>query len=207
MTSVDVQTTLRLVRGAQAGDRQALDDLFSRYLPKVRRIVALRIGCAMKDFAVYEDLVQESLLRAFAKLDQFKEIAEGTFYNWISSCVASAINLEFRKLGAQRRGGGKVKALGELGDAGLTASIFSSPEPGPRTRASTKELEEKVEEAILDLKSHHREVIILRHLCGMESEEIAGVLGFSSAATARKVLERAMTELKKKLGPGVLGAE
>lgn len=196
----DLQTTLRLVRGAQAGDRRSLEDLFTRYLPKVRRIVALRLGFTVADLSRHEDLVQESLLRAFEKLDQFKELAEGTFYHWISSCVATAVNLEFKKYGAQKRGSGKVKVLGALGDDGLSASFFACTEPGPRTRASSRELEEKLEEALLSLKTHHREVIILKHLCGMQSDEIAGAMGFTNGATARKVLERAMTELREKLG-------
>lgn len=196
----DLQTTLRLVRGAQAGDRRSLEDLFTRYLPKVRRIVALRLGFTVADLSRHEDLVQESLLRAFEKLDQFKELAEGTFYHWISSCVATAVNLEFKKHGAQKRGSGKVKVLGALGDDGLSASFFACAEPGPRTRATSRELEEKLEEALLSLKTHHREVIILKHLCGMQSDEIAGAMGFTNGATARKVLERAMTELREKLG-------
>jgi len=207
MAQLDIQTTLRLVRGAQAGDRRSLDDLFVRYLPKVRRIVALRLGYTLKDFAAYEDIVQESLLRAFEKLDQFHETDEGTFYHWISTCVASALNLHFRKAGAQKRGSGKVKALGGLGDDGLTASIFASAEPGPRTRATTHELEEKLEEALLGLKDHHREIIVLRHICGMASEEIARTLGFSNAATARKALERAMAELKDRMGTAAGGLE
>src|SRR5262245_38872233 len=57
MPQVDLETTLRLVRGAQAGDRVALEALFERYLPRVQRIVSLRLGCPLKDFAGYEDLV------------------------------------------------------------------------------------------------------------------------------------------------------
>jgi RNA polymerase sigma-70 factor, ECF subfamily len=207
MPPVDLKTTIRLVRGAQAGDREALDDLFSRYLPRVRRIVSLRLGCPIRDFAVHEDLVQESLLRAFEKLDQFEDLSEGTFYNWISSCVASAVNLHFRKLGARKRGGGKAKVFADFAGGDLSASIFPSTEPGPRTRAIARELEEKIEEALLGMKSHHREVIVLRHICGMTSEESAKELGFSSASTARKVLERAMAELRERLGPGFLGSE
>jgi hypothetical protein len=75
--SLDIETTLRLVRGAKSGDRKSLEDLFARYLPKVRRIVALRLGCTLRDFAAYEDMVQEGLLRAFEKLEQFQELSEG----------------------------------------------------------------------------------------------------------------------------------
>jgi RNA polymerase sigma-70 factor (ECF subfamily) len=202
---IDLNTTLQLVRGAQAGDRAALDDLFTRYLPRVRRIVALRLGCPMKDFAQYEDLVQESMLRTFEKLDQFKEQSEGTFYHWVASCVASAVNLEFRKLGAQKRGGGKVKPFGAFASEDLSASFFPSDTPGPRTRASAHELEARLEAALLGLKSHHREIIVLRHICGMSSEEVAASLGFSNAATARKALERALDALKERLGPDAAG--
>src|SRR5262245_5943046 len=183
MPQLDLQTTLRLVRGARAGDRAALEDLFTRYLPKVRRIVSLRLGCPMKDFAAFEDLVQDSLLRAFEKLDQFEEKSEGTFYHWVATCVASAMNLHFRKAGAQKRGAGKVKAFGQLAGDSLTASIFPSAGPGPRTRASEHELEGKIEEALLGLKSHHREVIVMRHICGMSSEEVAQALGITNTAT------------------------
>jgi RNA polymerase sigma-70 factor (ECF subfamily) len=207
MPQVDLETTLRLVRGAQAGDRAALENLFERYLPRVRRIVSLRLGCPLKDFDGYEDLVQDSLLRAFEKLDQFAELSEGGFYHWVSTCVQTAVNLHFRKEGARKRGGGKVRAFSQLGDEGLTASIFSADTPGPRTRASAQELEEKVEAALLELKSHHREIIILRHVCGMSSEEVAKAMGFANPATARKALERALAELRKRLGPGFAGAE
>jgi|RhiMethySRZTD1v2_1073278.scaffolds.fasta_scaffold55892_2 RNA polymerase sigma factor (sigma-70 family) len=202
--SLDIETTLRLVRGAKSGDRKSLEDLFARYLPKVRRIVALRLGCTLRDFAAYEDMVQEGLLRAFEKLEQFQELSEGGFYNWISTCVASAMNLRFRKQDAAKRGGGREKPFADYGEDGLADSILAGTGPGPRTRASQQELQEKLEAALLSLKTHHREVIILRHLCGMQSDEIACTLGFASAATARKVIERAVAELRRKLGPEVL---
>ncbi|MBN1443082.1 MAG: sigma-70 family RNA polymerase sigma factor [Planctomycetes bacterium] len=199
MGETPIQTTIRLLREARGGRERAIDDLFARYLPKVRRIVSLRLGYPIRDFALYEDLVQDSLLRAFEKLESFEELSDGTFQNWIATCVASSVNLHFRKAGAEKRGGGNVKALGELGSEGLSASIFRGREPGPSSVASAREIEDALEEALLSLKSHHREIIILRHLCGMSSREIAAAMGFSSAATVRKVLSRAMSELKNRM--------
>jgi RNA polymerase sigma-70 factor (ECF subfamily) len=202
MATSDYSTTLLLLRRARAGDRRALEDLFNRYLPRVRRIVTLRLGCRLKDFATYEDLVQESLLRAFVKLDRFEELSEGTFRNWIATCVASAVHLHFKKQGAAKRGGGKVRALGELASASLSATLFPDSGPGPSTAASRREMDERLEAALLELKSHHREAIVLRHLCGMTSEEVATAMGFSNPANARKVLSRAMRELRERLeGP------
>ncbi len=44
--------TTCLVLAAQGGDRDALEGLFRRYLPRVRQIVALRLGYSLRDFAV-----------------------------------------------------------------------------------------------------------------------------------------------------------
>ncbi|MBN1419504.1 MAG: sigma-70 family RNA polymerase sigma factor [Planctomycetes bacterium] len=195
----DFQTTIGLLRRARSGERGALEDLFARYLPKVRRIVALRLGHPLRDFALYEDIVQESLLRTFEKLETFEEMSEGTFQNWVASCVMTAINLHFKRHGARKRGGGKVRPLGGLASEGLSASIFKAKGAGPSTIASDRELEERIEAALLELKSHHREVIILRHLCDMTSGEIAEAMGFGNPATVRKVLSRAMDELRAKL--------
>ena len=193
----DLATTIRLLRQARQGDRTALDRIFERYSPRVRRIVALRLGIPVNEFSVAEDLVQDALMRAFEKIDQFEERSTGSFYHWMSTCVASSVNLHFRKEGAAKRGAGVVRVLGEVG---LSASIFSSDKPGPHTRAERAELEERLERELLDMKPHHREAIVLKHLCGMTAEEVADNMGFTSAATARKVVQRAMAALRSRLG-------
>lgn len=193
------QTTIGILRRARSGDDKAVDELFERYLPRVRRIVALRLGTPLKDFATYEDIVQESLLRAFEKLDSFQEMTEGTFRNWMATCVMSAVNLYFRKEAAQKRGRGRVRQLGNLGREGLSDSIFKGKGPGASTLVGRKEMENRIETVLLSLEDHHREVIILRHLCEMTSREIADALGFESAATVRKVLSRAMGKLRSGL--------
>ena len=58
-------TTVHLVQAAQGGDRQALEDLFTRYLPRVRQIVSLRMGRRLTKFVEFEDVTQESLLKIF----------------------------------------------------------------------------------------------------------------------------------------------
>lgn len=196
-------TTIKLLREARDGQSRAVEELFTRYLPRVRQIVALRLGYPQRDFATYEDLVQESLLRVFEKLDTFEVRTEGTFYHWVATCVMTSINRHFRRQGAQKRGAGKVCRLDGNRSGGLTASVLAHGAPGPRTEAMARELEDTLEQALLRLKSHHREVIILRHLCAMSSTEIADTMGFASAATARKVLSRAMEALKTVLPENV----
>ena len=79
-----LRRTISLVREAQGGKSEAMEELFARYLPRVRQIVALRLGRRPSDFANHEDIVQEALLNTFRKLDQYEERSEATFRNWVS---------------------------------------------------------------------------------------------------------------------------
>lgn len=63
-----------------------------------------------------------------------------------------------------------------------------------------RELGARLEAALLELPAHVREVIILRHLCGLLYAEIAEELGFKSEATARATLMRATQRLYDKAG-------
>ena len=71
--------------------------------------------------------------------------------------------------------------------------------PGPATQAEQADLSEKVEEAILELSERDRNVILLRHVCGMTGEEVADEMGFKSPAQVRWVLFRALERLRGKL--------
>jgi RNA polymerase sigma factor (sigma-70 family) len=95
-----LQATIQLVRAAQSGKSTAMDALFERYLPRVRQIVALRLGDPLRDAALHDDLVQESLLRVFQNLDKFEERSDSTFQNWISQCVTNSVNEHFRRQAA-----------------------------------------------------------------------------------------------------------
>lgn len=196
----DLHETINLVEAAQKGDRQAEEDLFRRYLPRVRQIVSLRLGYRLRDFAAFEDHVQEALLKAFQNLDQFEHRTEGTFRNWISRCVANSMNDTFRRQNAQRRGGGKVRVASAYESEDMTQTLFRGNDPTPSAILRGKELLEKIEASLLELKEHHREVIILRRFCEMSYDEVARSMGFGDETTVRKVFSRAMKKLRETAG-------
>src|SRR5262245_12995939 len=83
--------TILLVRAAQRGDAEALEALFTRYLPRVRQIVALRLGWRLRQLLEVDDIVQEVLLDAFQGLGQFEPRSEGSFRNWLARTVEREI--------------------------------------------------------------------------------------------------------------------
>lgn len=60
------------VERARGGSPEARELLARCFVPELRRFVAARAGSALQRFAAVEDLVQESLARAFAALDHLR---------------------------------------------------------------------------------------------------------------------------------------
>jgi RNA polymerase sigma factor (sigma-70 family) len=192
-------TTLSLVRAAQSGDRAAVEALFARYLPRVRQIVALRLGYGWRRFAAYDDLVQDALLRLFSKLDSFEERPEGTFRNWVAVCVANSVRNSLRGERSKGPGGARIVPIHAKEDEDSALRILDD-QPGPSTLHRGKEMFDRIEKVLLEMKEEHREPILLRKFCEMSYEEVASALGLPSEAAARKAVSRAVAVLRERLG-------
>ncbi len=196
MPTSDSESTIRLVHAAQSGQRAALDLLFERYLPRVRQVVALRLGRSVRILGDVDDVVQDALMKAFRGLQGFEERSEGTFCNWLSRCAEAAVVDAVRHERARKRGGAKVPRISELDPGDLSSSIFAGSEPTPSNVARGKELNEKIERALLSMEPHQRELIILRKLEGMSYAEIGTALGIKKEVTVRVACTRALRKLK-----------
>ena len=191
----EFSTTVCLVRAAQSGDDQAVDALFSRYLPRVRQIVALRMGWGLRRFLEIDDVTQDVFLKVFRNLGRFQHHSEGSFRNWMAHCVECEIIDQARKIKAKKNGGIRVQRF--YSTDSLHVSIFRDQGPTPCQIFKAKELEEKIERALLNIPKHYREVIIMRQLCGMSYREMAKAMGFGKEATVRKACSRALRKLRE----------
>ena len=66
----DAESSMALLKRARAGDRQALEALTARYLPRLRRWASGRLPRWARDLADTEDLVQETVLQTFKRIDE-----------------------------------------------------------------------------------------------------------------------------------------
>ena len=199
MADCELNKTVCLVQAAQEGDNQALEDLFARYLPRVRRIVALRMGRHLHAFAEVEDIVQQALLKAFTRLKTFEHRSEGSFRYWLARLVQDEIVACARRGGAKKRGGGRVRRFRDYPSQALSESFFPAQGPSPSSVVHAREREQQIEAALLSMPQHHREVIILRQFCGLSYKEIVEAMGFRQEESARKAWYRALQKLKKAL--------
>ena len=188
----DFAQTTMLVRSAQGGDRQALDSLFARYLPRVRRIVAARMGRSLREMTAEDDIVQESLLDAFRAITAHGLTSEGAFRHWLARCVENNVRDGRRRADVV----GRVRLLEPREGATDGPVAMAAAGPTPSEHAAAHELDPRLERALLALRDEHREVVVLRLLCEMSFAEIATTMGHPNEATARSWFARAMRKLR-----------
>jgi RNA polymerase sigma-70 factor (ECF subfamily) len=193
-------TTLVLLRAAQAGDAQATNRLFERYRDRLLQVVSLLLGKRRSGLLEdEEDIVQDTLLKAFQNLGSFTPRSDGALLHWLAKLAENNLRDAVRREHAQRRGEGRVRPRADLSSAFLMSSIFSGGEPSPSQVAVGHELVEQVETLLVELPERERRAIVMRRLCAASYEEIAAELGLASAATARSLYSRLMARLLAQL--------
>jgi RNA polymerase sigma-70 factor (ECF subfamily) len=183
-----------LLSRAQGGDRVAIEALFERLLPRVRRIVALRMGCRERELDEREDLVQETLLDVFRGLGRLEYRHDGAFCHWLADLVKNNLRDQVRRRNAAKRDVRRVVRSDLLSD-----SVLGHDSTTPSRIVRGVELEEQIETALLALDERQRRVIELRKLCDLSFEEISHELGLSTPSSARSLFSRAMAALAEKL--------
>jgi len=162
-----------LVARAREGDTRAFGELVRRYEGKIFRL-AQHITQNRQDA---EDVLQETFLKAYEHLDQFK--GDSKFYTWI---VRIAVNQALMKL--RRRKTDKSVSLDETIDTGedtITREIAAWDED-PEQRFSREELGEILDTAVDSLEPPYRSVFVLRDIEELSTEETAEALNLSVPA-------------------------
>jgi len=176
------ESSLDLLVRAQAGDQSALNILMTRHLPRLRRWASGRLPRWARDVADTQDLVQDTLLQTFKRIDRFESRGDGALQAYLRQGVLNRIRDEFRRAGR--------RPPNEALDS-------RSPDSGasPLEEAIGQQAVERYEEALQRLRAEDREAIIARIEMGFTNEELATLLGKRTANSARMVAERALVRL------------
>src|SRR5512138_714268 len=108
------ESTSRLLARARDGDTRALDTLFARYLPPLRRWASGRLPRWARDISDTHDLVQETLLHTFRTVRGFEPRHEGALQAYLRRAVMNRIRDEIRKREAR---GERVPVQSEIVDS------------------------------------------------------------------------------------------
>jgi RNA polymerase sigma factor (sigma-70 family) len=183
-----VDSTLTLLQRARAGDADALDALIGRFLPRLQRWATGRLPGWARDMADTHDLVQETVVQAFKKIETFEVRGDGALQAYLRQVLLNRIRQEIRRVGRRPETGALDSQIGDAGPSPLEAAIGS-------------EALERYEAALSRLRPQDREVIVGHVELGMTKEELAEALGKPSANAARMAVERALLRLAKEMNP------
>lgn len=145
---------------------------------------ALRI---VKDSHWAEDIMQESFLKAFTKLDTFK--GEVTFGAWLKKIVVNHSLDNYKKI--------NKNALDPLDNV-----LYKVPEDSDNDEEAQFDFQQlkvqQVAATIQSLKENYRIALTLLYIEGYDQEEISGIMGITPGNT-RTTISRAKESLLKKL--------
>lgn len=179
--------TQDLLHAAKAGDARARDELFSRFLPRLRRWASGRLPRYARSLLDTEDLVQDALLRTFTGLDRVEVRGPGGFQAYVRQAILNRIRDQVR-WAARRPGPGEVPE--DLPDA--VAS--------PLEEAIGADVLARYERAMAALSAADQELLHLKLELHFEFDEIAAMTGKPTRDAARMAVQRALARLAEGMG-------
>jgi RNA polymerase sigma-70 factor (ECF subfamily) len=182
--------TYSLLERAKGGDREALEILFARHIPTLRRWASGRLPRWARDVADTQDLVQDSVLQVFKRVEAFNPRGEGALQAYLRQAVMNRIRNEFRSKGRRP----SSEDLDEQKSADRTS---------PLEAAIRQEQLDRYDNALSRLSDQERDLIVARVEMGLTYEEIAEVLGKPSWNAARMATARALLRLADELKRGL----
>jgi RNA polymerase sigma-70 factor (ECF subfamily) len=185
----DPESTFHLIDRARAGDQAALERLFQRHLRPLQRWARGRLPGWARDVADTDDLVQDTLIQTFKRIEGFEPRRVGALQAYLRQAVLNRIRDELRRKRRQPN-------VTELDGLEL------DPSKSPLEQAIGQEAVDRYERALERLKPEEREAIIARVEMGYSYQELAEVLDKPSSEAARKAAQRALVRLAEEMKRG-----
>jgi RNA polymerase sigma-70 factor (ECF subfamily) len=182
-----------LVERTVAGDHKAFELLVIKYQRRIQRL----IGRMVRDVDLVEDIAQETFIRAYRALAQFR--GEAQFYTWL---YRIAVNTAKKALMDLKRNPTVSENAYKSDDDDETSRVeneLTSSET-PEAVLASKEIAEIINAAMQDLPEELREAITLREIEGLSYEEISQAMN-CPIGTVRSRIFRAREAISAKVKP------
>ncbi len=192
------------IRRFLGGDRTAGDRLLDRLRPQLEAFVRQRLrripGTAVRTRLSADDIVQDALVVAAAKLPAFDCRGPGAMLAWLRAIADNQVSDHLDHWHMQKRTPAREQALPDASASGdgLAARVAASAS-GPGTRAEERERSRLMAEALADLPEDTLQIVMLRVFYDAAWDEIASTLGLESGDAVRKRFARALPALAPRL--------
>jgi RNA polymerase sigma-70 factor (ECF subfamily) len=176
-----------------AGDQRAYSLLVLKYQKRIQRL----IGRMVRDVDLVEDIAQDTFIRAYKALHQFRGDAQ--FYTWL---YRIAINTAKKSLLDLKRNPTVSENFSDSADEDETSRRKPelTSEETPESALAAKEIAGVVNAALDALPADLKQAITLREIEGLSYEEIAEVME-CPIGTVRSRIFRAREAVSQKIKP------
>jgi RNA polymerase sigma-70 factor (ECF subfamily) len=194
----------RLIERARREEPGALGRLLDSYRNYLRLLARTGVDVSLQGKADPSDLVQEALLKAAQRFDQFRGSNDAELAGWLRQILARCLADLVRRYRAEGRRAGREQSLEQLLNRSSQAmeQVLAVEETSPSKSAERRDLGVVLSDALAELCEDHREVIVLHHLEGLGWDEVARRLG-RTAGAARMLWTRALKQLRPLLDEGL----
>lgn len=183
---MDVSDRATVLIRARHGDEEAFAALVQQHSRRIFQLAFRMIGNEQDA----EDVVQESLLRAYRQLGRFQ--ARADFGTWLYRIAA---NCALDMLRARHH---KMRTRSDVLDE--STPVLETDGPSPERLAESAQLNHFVNEALGHLTAVERAAFTLRHHEGRSIDEICHTLRLGKSA-AKHAVFRAVRKLRTALAP------
>lgn len=188
-TSACSSAELEFIEKLKAGDAIAFDELVIQYS---NNVYALLIRLT-EDAEEARDLTQDTFLNALKAIHNFRGDAD--LKTWLYRIAVNESRNRFRWW--KRRKKSSTFSLDAEDETGNAMQIADSNE-NPETATLRREREKALRQALSELPTNFREVIVLRDIEGLSYEEVATALD-TNVGTVKSRIARGREVLRKKL--------
>jgi RNA polymerase sigma-70 factor (ECF subfamily) len=160
--------------------------------------VQLRFDPKLQSRVDPSDVVQETMLEAAQRIDEYIDRSPMPFWLWLRLTVCDRlIELRRQHLGAACRDVGREIRLPEASSVQIGGQLLGGDTPS--NNAARRELADRVRRAVDRLDDDDRAIILLRNFEELTNVQAAEVLGIEPAAASKR-FGRALLKLKDILG-------
>ncbi len=194
-----------MIEQAKTGAPGALDQLLAEFREPLRRVIGLRLDPVLSRRIDASDIVQDVLLEANQRLNDYLRNPTMPFHLWLRHLAQDRIiDTHRRHRQAQRRSVDREQPIDrpawvDASSIQLVAQLVDT-EQTPASAAIQQELQRRLESALTQLNEDDRDIILMRHHEQLSNQDVAAALGLNEAAASMRYL-RALRKLRAILLP------
>jgi RNA polymerase sigma-70 factor (ECF subfamily) len=203
MTDDNAPEDRDLLDRLEAGDEQAMTELFSRHRERLRWMIRLRLDRRLQGRIDSSDVLQEAYLEVARRTREYLSQPSMPPFLWLRFLTGQTLQaLHRHHLRVHMRDAGQEvslhrRAAPQANSASL-AEMLLGRLTSPTRAARRAEMQAKLQEMLNAMEPLDREILALRHFEELSNGEAAQVLGLSKTAASNRYI-RALERLKEML--------